>query len=83
MLFLFSGLLLVGYLAICTLVELLSMWNLTRIEVHLCNMLSPEAPKLSLASYNWVLVSTFKSLLPVKGLGTSYYRYAIPFVLKF
>ncbi|XP_030952359.1 uncharacterized protein LOC115975635 isoform X1 [Quercus lobata] len=51
-----GGLLLVGYLAICTLVELLSMWNLTRIEVHLCNVLSPEAPKLSLASYNWVLV---------------------------
>ncbi|XP_027919968.1 uncharacterized protein LOC114178328 [Vigna unguiculata] len=51
-----GGLLLVTILAICTLVELLSMWNLTRIEVQLCNMLSPEAPQLSLASYNWCLV---------------------------
>ncbi|GMY36115.1 Ceramide glucosyltransferase, nucleotide-diphospho-sugar transferase [Fagus crenata] len=51
-----GGLFLVGYLAICTLIELLSMWNLTRIEVQLCNMLSPEAPKMSLASYNWGLV---------------------------
>ncbi|KAG5024447.1 hypothetical protein JHK82_020347 [Glycine max] len=51
-----SGLSLVTFLAICTLVELLSMWNLTRIEVQLCNMLSPEAPQLSLASYNWCLV---------------------------
>ena len=32
------------------------MWNLTRIEVHLCNLLSPETPKLSLATYNWSLV---------------------------
>ncbi|KAK7319945.1 hypothetical protein RJT34_04674 [Clitoria ternatea] len=51
-----AGLSLVTFLAICTLVELLSMWNLTRVEVHLCNMLSPEAPQLSLASYNWCLV---------------------------
>ncbi|XP_044470845.1 uncharacterized protein LOC123199886 [Mangifera indica] len=51
-----GGLLLVSCLAICTFTELLSMWNLTRIEVHLCNMLSPEAPKLSLATYNWGLV---------------------------
>ncbi|KAG5058751.1 hypothetical protein JHK86_013747 [Glycine max] len=51
-----SGLSLVAFLAICTLVELLSMWNLTRIEVQLCNMLSPEAPQLFLASYNWCLV---------------------------
>uniref|UniRef100_A0A7C9A6L0 ceramide glucosyltransferase n=1 Tax=Opuntia streptacantha TaxID=393608 RepID=A0A7C9A6L0_OPUST len=52
----FSGLLLVGCLAICTVIELLSMWNLTRIEVELCNMLSPEALPLSLATYNWCLV---------------------------
>ncbi|KAK9274986.1 hypothetical protein L1049_022243 [Liquidambar formosana] len=51
-----GGLILTGCLAICTLIELLSMWNLTRIEVHLCNMLSPEAPPLSLKSYNWGLV---------------------------
>ncbi|KAK4791379.1 hypothetical protein SAY86_031792 [Trapa natans] len=43
-------------LAVCTIIELSSMWNLTRIEVKLCNMLSPEAPQLSLASYNWCLV---------------------------
>ncbi|KAG6428645.1 hypothetical protein SASPL_112898 [Salvia splendens] len=51
-----TGLLLVGCLATCTTIELLSMWNLTRIEVQLCNLLSPEAPPLSLASYNWCLV---------------------------
>ncbi|KAG4141274.1 hypothetical protein ERO13_D06G065800v2 [Gossypium hirsutum] len=51
-----SGLLLASCLAICTLTELLSMWNLTRIEVQLCNMLSPEAPKLSLDYYNWSLI---------------------------
>ncbi|KAJ6435455.1 hypothetical protein OIU84_000607 [Salix udensis] len=50
------GLLLVSCLAACTFIELFSMWNLTRIEVHLCNILSPEAPRLSLATYNWVLV---------------------------
>ncbi|KAG5559272.1 hypothetical protein RHGRI_008983 [Rhododendron griersonianum] len=51
-----KGLTLAGCLAICTFIELLSMWNLTRIEVQLCNMLSPEALPLSLASYNWCLV---------------------------
>lgn len=54
--FTFGGLSLVYCIAICTIVELLSMWNLTRIEVQLCNILSPEAPPLSLASYNWALV---------------------------
>ncbi|XP_028078199.1 uncharacterized protein LOC114280062 isoform X1 [Camellia sinensis] len=50
------GLELAGGLAICTFLELLSMWNLTRIEVQLCNLLSPEAPPVSLGSYNWCLV---------------------------
>ncbi|KAJ4840009.1 hypothetical protein Tsubulata_035112 [Turnera subulata] len=54
--FVSNGLLLVTGLAVCTFTELLSMWNLTRVEVHLCNILSPEAPPLSLATYNWVLV---------------------------
>ncbi|KAJ6995521.1 hypothetical protein NC653_018102 [Populus alba x Populus x berolinensis] len=54
--FVSNGLLLVSCLAACTFIELFSMWNLTRIEVQLCNMLSPEAPRLSLATYNWVLV---------------------------
>ncbi|CAI0628612.1 unnamed protein product [Linum tenue] len=54
--FVSKGLLLVACLAACTFVELFSMWNLTRVEVRLCNMLSPEAPRLSLGSYNWVLV---------------------------
>lgn len=51
-----SGLLLVTCLTTCTFIELLSMWNLTRIEVHLCNMLSPEAPRLSLRTYNWAMI---------------------------
>ncbi|GER51384.1 nucleotide-diphospho-sugar transferase superfamily protein [Striga asiatica] len=54
--FSYTGLLLAGCLATCTVIELLSMWNLTRIEVQLCNLLSPEAPPMSLASYNWCLV---------------------------
>ena len=52
-----SGLFLVGLLFICTLIELVSMWNLTKVEIQLCNMLSPEGPKVSLDSYNWGLVS--------------------------
>ncbi|CAA0838626.1 Nucleotide-diphospho-sugar transferases superfamily protein [Striga hermonthica] len=52
----FTGLFLSACLALCTTVELFSMWNLTRIEVQLCNLLSPEAPPLSLTSYNWCLV---------------------------
>ena len=51
-----GGLSLAYFLAICTLLELLSMWNLTRIEVQLCNILSPEAPRLSIVNYNWCLV---------------------------
>lgn len=50
------GMTMVCSLAACTVIELFSMWNLTRVEVHLCNILSPEAPQLSLASYNWGLV---------------------------
>lgn len=50
------GLKLVSFLFICTLTELVSMWNLTRVEIQLCNMLSPEGPKDSLRSYNWGLV---------------------------
>ncbi|KAL7597921.1 hypothetical protein Lser_V15G25662 [Lactuca serriola] len=50
------GLILAGCLAICTGITLHSMWNMTRIEVELCNMLSPESPTLSLKSYNWFLV---------------------------
>ncbi|KAL3623695.1 hypothetical protein CASFOL_032511 [Castilleja foliolosa] len=51
----FTGLFLSACLALCTTIELFSMGNLTRIEVQLCNLLSPEAPPLSLASYNWGL----------------------------
>ncbi|KAM3334208.1 hypothetical protein ACQJBY_028949 [Aegilops geniculata] len=50
------GLKLVSFLLICTLTELVSMWNLTRVEIQLCNMLSPEGPQDSLRSYNWGLV---------------------------
>ncbi|KAJ6799806.1 uncharacterized protein M6B38_203675 [Iris pallida] len=50
------GLLLAGCLTTCTIVELLSMWNLTKVEIQLCNMLSPEGPSVSLGSYNWGLV---------------------------
>jgi hypothetical protein len=35
------------------------MWNLTRVEVQLCNLLSPEGPQVSLESFNWGLVSIF------------------------
>ena len=46
-----------SFLLICTLTELVSMWNLTRVEIQLCNMLSPEGQQDSLRSYNWGLVS--------------------------
>ncbi|XP_026420407.1 uncharacterized protein LOC113316445 [Papaver somniferum] len=51
-----GGLVLVGCLAISTLIELFSMWNLTKVEIQLCNDLSPEGPPVSLGSYNWVLI---------------------------
>ncbi|XP_042492374.1 uncharacterized protein LOC122071946 [Macadamia integrifolia] len=51
-----GGLMLVGCLALCTIIELLSMWNLTKVEIQLCNMLSPEGPPVSLDSYNWALI---------------------------
>ncbi|KAJ3678131.1 hypothetical protein LUZ60_001934 [Juncus effusus] len=51
-----SGLWLVSALLICTLLELTSMWNLTKVEIHLCNILSPEEPRVSLNSYNWGLI---------------------------
>ncbi|XP_078445814.1 nucleotide-diphospho-sugar transferases superfamily protein isoform X2 [Wolffia australiana] len=51
-----TGLWLVACLATCTLLELLSMWNLTKVEIQLCNMLSPEGRRVSLDSYNWPLV---------------------------
>ncbi|KAF5184177.1 Ceramide glucosyltransferase, nucleotide-diphospho-sugar transferase, partial [Thalictrum thalictroides] len=51
-----GGLVLVGCLALCTVVELISMWNLTRVEIQLCNILSPEEPHMSLDSYDWRLV---------------------------
>ncbi|MED6194963.1 hypothetical protein PIB30_033576 [Stylosanthes scabra] len=54
--YVYAGVRLVGFLVVCTLLALFSMWNLTRIEVRLCNILSPEAPPLHLRSYNWILV---------------------------
>ncbi|CAL9111532.1 unnamed protein product [Musa acuminata var. zebrina] len=50
------GLLLVSCLLVSTIIELLSMWNLTKVEIQLCNMLSPEGPTVSLGSYDWRLV---------------------------
>ncbi|CAN8271066.1 unnamed protein product [Cochlearia groenlandica] len=54
--FVSSGMLLVMMLATCTFIVLITLWNITRIVVELCNLLSPEAPPLSLATYNWGLV---------------------------
>ncbi|OVA08534.1 Ceramide glucosyltransferase [Macleaya cordata] len=51
-----GGLILAGCLAVCTFIELLSMWNLTKVEIQLCNNLSPEGPPVSLGSYNWGLI---------------------------
>ncbi|KAF8388869.1 hypothetical protein HHK36_025550 [Tetracentron sinense] len=51
-----GGLIIASCLAICTVVELLSKWNLTKVEIQLCNMLSPEEPPVSLGSYNWGLI---------------------------
>ncbi|XP_068642098.1 uncharacterized protein [Aristolochia californica] len=51
-----GGLSFAACLAMCTIIELTAMWNLTKVEIHLCNMLSPEGPPVSLGSYNWALV---------------------------
>lgn len=58
-----SGLSLASCLLISTVIELLSMWNLTKLEIQLCNMLSPEEPTVSLGSYNWGLVSICLAIL--------------------
>ncbi|KAK9102307.1 hypothetical protein Sjap_019561 [Stephania japonica] len=50
------GLRLATSLAVSTVIELLSMWNLTKVEIQLCNILSPEEPPVSLESYNWALI---------------------------
>jgi len=67
----YSGLSLAGCLTICTLIELLSMWNLTKVEIQLCNILSPEGPQMSLGSYNWKLVSIFFDYLVFASLSCS------------
>ncbi|KAJ9538750.1 hypothetical protein OSB04_031483 [Centaurea solstitialis] len=74
-----DGLTMTVSLAICTVIELLSMWNLTRIEIQLCNMLSPEEPPLSLKTYKWslvfvaMLVDNF--LYPISAIRTCFFRY--------
>ncbi|KAF3329466.1 Ceramide [Carex littledalei] len=50
------GLFLASLLLICTLLELISMWNLTKVEIQLCNLLTPEGPRVCLNSFNWGLV---------------------------
>ncbi|WOL16116.1 hypothetical protein Cni_G24898 [Canna indica] len=50
------GLLLSSCLLISTVIELLAMLNLTKVEIQLCNMLSPEGPTVSQDSYKWGLV---------------------------
>ncbi|XP_057839155.1 uncharacterized protein LOC131049143 isoform X2 [Cryptomeria japonica] len=51
-----TGLILVGCLAVCTVIEIISVWNITRVEIELCNALSPEEPRVSISQYNWGLV---------------------------
>ncbi|KAJ0972394.1 hypothetical protein J5N97_020353 [Dioscorea zingiberensis] len=73
------GLSLAVCLAVCTVVELLSMWNLTKVEIQLCNMLSPEGPTVSLNSYNWgliflaMLVDNF--LYPISAMRSHFSQY--------
>lgn len=38
------------------LIEIVSLWNLSRVEIDLCNALSPEQQPVSIHSYNWLLV---------------------------
>lgn len=51
-----SGLMHVGYLAACTVIEIVSLWNITRVEIKLCNALSPEESPISFGQYNWGLI---------------------------
>ncbi|KAH7684854.1 Ceramide glucosyltransferase protein [Dioscorea alata] len=73
------GLTLASCLVVSTVIELLSMWNLTKVEIQLCNMLSPEGPRVSLKSYNWgliflaMLVDNF--LYPVSAIRSHFSQY--------
>lgn len=41
---------------LCAMIEMASLWNLSRVEIDLCNALSPEQEPFSIQSYNWFLV---------------------------
>eukprot|EP00250_Pteridium_aquilinum_P006173 c16146_g1_i1 orf=125-1678(+) len=41
---------------VCVMIEMASLWHLSRVEIDLCNALSPEQEQFSIQSYNWFLV---------------------------
>eukprot|EP00249_Psilotum_nudum_P017701 c26449_g1_i1 orf=626-1981(-) len=41
---------------ICVGIEISSLWNLSKVEIELCNTLSPEEPPVSIHLYNWFFV---------------------------
>lgn len=42
---------------LCAMIEMVSLWNISRVEINLCNALSPEQERLSTQMYNWFIVS--------------------------
>ena len=42
---------------LCAMIEMVSLWNISRVELNLCNALSPEQEQFSTRSYNWFIVS--------------------------
>ncbi|KAG6548219.1 hypothetical protein Mapa_010270 [Marchantia paleacea] len=51
-----TGLVVIGCTITSSLIEVLSMKRLSRVEIDLCNALSPESPKVSIEPYDWFLV---------------------------
>jgi hypothetical protein len=39
------------------MIEMVSLWNISRVEINLCNALSPEQERFSTQMYNWFIVS--------------------------
>ncbi|XP_024527369.1 uncharacterized protein LOC9633534 [Selaginella moellendorffii] len=51
-----TGLVMAGIVAICSVIESLSLQRLSAVIISLCNELSPEKPPVSIKTYNWFMV---------------------------
>lgn len=50
---------LTGLVTLCTLIEVYMIRHLTKVEIELCNALSPETQPVPFKAYNWLKVCIF------------------------